>query len=149
MIEVAIKLLQKNNYKITKQRRSLLDYLSHFKEQYVSVATVDKYMHEIYPKMSHNTIYRNIKEFEEIGIIEQRMRDGNACVKYQCDFIHHHHHFICKRCGKVQEVKMCPFDFFEEQLPGCKIEGHHFELYGICADCIRLGKKNEKRQFCW
>ncbi len=141
MIEVAVKILQKNNYKITKQRISMLEYLSHFQEQYVNVAAVDKYMHEIYPGMSHNTIYRNIKEFQEVGIIEQRTRDGIACVKYQCDFVHqHHHHFICKKCGKVQEVQMCPLDFFEKQLPGCEIDDHHFELYGICADCIRLGK---------
>ncbi|KRL00547.1 Fur family transcriptional regulator [Liquorilactobacillus capillatus] len=141
MIDVAVKLLQKNNYKITKQRLSLLEYLSHFQEQYINVVAVDKYMHSIYPGMSHNTIYRNIKEFEEVGIVEQRIKDGNASVKYQCDFVHqHHHHFICTHCGKVQEVEMCPLDYFEKQLPGCRIEEHHFELYGLCADCIKLSK---------
>ncbi len=33
---------------------------------------------------------------------------------------------------------MCPLSFFSEQLPGAEITGHHFELYGLCADCKQL-----------
>lgn len=145
MIDVAVKILQKNRYRITKQRLSLLQYLSHFQTQYVNITTVDHYMHQQYPGMSHNTIYRNIKEFEEMGIVEQQVRDGNAVVKFQCDFLHqHHHHFICRNCGKVQELKMCPLDYFQDQLPGCEVQDHHFELYGLCAECASLAKSSNK-----
>ncbi len=145
LVDVAIKILQKNGYRITKQRQSLLKYLSGFRNQYVDITTVDEYLHQLYPGMSHNTIYRNLKEFDEMGIVEQRTKNGSTMVKYQCDFVHqHHHHFICRRCGQVQELKMCPMDFFAEQLPGCQIDGHHFELYGLCAKCVNLAKNSKK-----
>ncbi|MCP0887246.1 transcriptional repressor [Ligilactobacillus sp. WILCCON 0076] len=139
MLDEALYLLKSHNYKITKQRRSLLGCLySNCRTHYINVIEIDTYMRKLYPGMSHSTIYRNIREFNEIGIIEMQNKASGACVKYQCDFSNlHHHHFICRNCGKVQEVQMCPMDVFESQLPGCKIEGHRFELYGLCKECAQ------------
>jgi len=35
---------------------------------------------------------------------------------------------------------MCPMNFFEEQLSGCEIEGHRFELFGRCENCQKLNE---------
>ncbi|MFK5676766.1 MULTISPECIES: Fur family transcriptional regulator [unclassified Ligilactobacillus] len=143
MIKEALILLRQNHYKVTKQRRALLTYLSQFEQQYVDVTVVDEYMHRLFPGMSHNTIYRNIKEFSELGIIETQTRVHGMCVKYQCDFQHtHHHHFICRRCGRVIEVEVCPADLVGDQLPGCQLEDHHFEVYGLCAQCVHQTDKS-------
>ncbi|GKT02711.1 Fur family transcriptional regulator [Furfurilactobacillus sp. WILCCON 0119] len=133
----AVAVLQQNHLKVTKQRRTLLSCLCKQPDHYTDVTRLDAYMRDYYPGMSHATIYRNIKEFADIGLVEQQMDGDQARVKFQCDFSNlHHHHFICRNCGKVTEVKMCPESFFEEQLPGAKIEGHRFEMYGLCADCV-------------
>ncbi|WP_282708602.1 transcriptional repressor [Ligilactobacillus sp. Marseille-Q7487] len=138
MLTEALQVLKRGGYKLTKQRKSMLEYLSRFKHQYVDIKTIDAHMRKIYPTMSHNTIYRNIKEFEELGIVETRRKAGGASVKYQCDFDNvHHHHFICRNCGHVQEIQMCPLEVFADQLPGCLIEDHRFELHGLCANCQR------------
>lgn len=140
MIAEAVRILKNNNYKLTKQRRSLLEYLSDHQHEYTEVTEVDKQMRKIYPTMSYNTVYRNLKEFEEIGIIETKSQSKGTVVKYQCDFSKmHHHHFICRNCGAVIELAECPLDYFQEQLPGYKIEGHRFEIYGICPDCLAAG----------
>ena len=140
LIADAVRILKQNNYKLTKQRRSLLEYLSDNQHEYLEVTQVDKHMREIYPTMSYNTVYRNLREFEQIGIIETKSQAGATNVKYQCDFSNmHHHHFICRNCGAVFELDECPLDYFQEQLPGCKIEGHRFEIYGICDKCLAHG----------
>ncbi|ANZ61392.1 transcriptional repressor [Secundilactobacillus paracollinoides] len=132
----AIDVLKKNHLKVTKQRKALLTYLLDNQDHYHDVTLVDDYMRQQFPGMSHNTIYRNIKEFEQAGMVEQQVEGDQARVKYQCDFSHlHHHHFICQRCGKVTELKECPLDVFQEQLPGYQIVGHRIELYGLCAQC--------------
>ena len=112
MIDQALQLLKSHNYKITKQRRTMLEYLSGFRENYVNVTKIDEHMRELFPGISHDTVYRNIREFAEIGILETKSRPNGTCVKYQCDFNQmHHHHFVCRKCGRVQEIKICPLDF--------------------------------------
>ena len=135
-LEQALTVLKQNHLKVTKQRKALLSYLLANQDHYHDVTLVDDYMRQQFPGMSHNTIYRNIKEFEQAGMVEQQVQGDHARVKYQCDFSHlHHHHFICQRCGKVTELKDGPIDIFAAQLPGCQIVGHRIELYGICAEC--------------
>lgn len=134
----ALDILKQQHLKITKQRRALLEYLLAHQDHYHEVTLVDDHMRQLFPGMSHNTIYRNLKEFEDAGMVEQRVQGGQGEVKYQCDFAHiHHHHFICENCGRVQELETCPTDSFQAQLPGCKIDTHRFEIYGLCAACNR------------
>lgn len=133
---IAIEALKAGGLRLTKQRTDLLEFLSDNQDEYIEVTKVDDHMRGLYPGLSHDTIYRNIKSFEDLGIIETHMQGEQLAVKFQCDFQHpHHHHFICQQCHRVTELEMCPMDFFEAQLPGAKITGHRFELYGICARC--------------
>lgn len=144
MIDEAIQLLKENKLKITKQRTELLKYLSNFQHSYVDITQVDDYMREIFPGLSHNTIYRNIRDFKRVGIIEMQQRATGACVKYQCDFGHiHHHHFICKKCGNVTEIPDCSFENkIMQNLPGYQVDGHRFEVYGTCSECLAKEKIN-------
>ena len=96
-------------------------------------------MRQAFPGASHNTVYRNLEEFQEIGLVELSSQSGGMVVKYRCDESHHHH-FICQRCGRVQEIQLptIDWDFLTQQLPGAEITGHSFELYGLCAQCRQL-----------
>lgn len=135
-IQQAVDILRRNQLKITKQREALLDYLVTYQDHYVAISAVDDHMRTLFAGMSHNTIYRNIKEFETLGLLELKAQANQTLVKYQCDFKHqHHHHFVCSNCGKVMELQACPLDEFEAQLPGCTITGHRIEFYGLCAEC--------------
>lgn len=136
LIERAQLILKKNHLRWTKQRKMMLESVAKDPERYVDITEVDHYLRQLYPGLSHDTIYRNFKDFEKLGIVELRQHNDQMQVKYRCD-LEHHHHFICDVCGRVQEIKMPPLDdaFFEKQLPGIKITGHRFELHGICAQC--------------
>lgn len=136
----ALRVLQDNQFKITKQRKSLVACLAKNPDHYIDVTEIDDYLRQLYPGMSHNTIYRNLKEFESLGIVETSVQNDQLQVKYQCDAtLKHHHHFVCQNCGKVVEIQMCPIDmsFFADQLPGAQIKDHHFELVGLCAQCAQ------------
>lgn len=137
-IEQATRLLKNNNFKITKQRKAMLEYLVNTAtKHFVEVTSIDNFMRHTFPKMSHNTIYRNISEFADLGIVERQIQGDRASVKFQCDFQHeHHHHFICSNCGKVIELADCPLsDAITSQLDGCEITGHLFQIYGLCPEC--------------
>lgn len=144
LVERAQEVLKRNHLRWTKQRKMMIMAVADDPTRYIDITGVDQYLRQDYPGLSHNTIYRNFKEFEELGIVELRQHNDQMQVKYCCDSVHHHH-FICDRCGRVQEIKMMPIDdaFFEKQLPGIKITGHSFELHGICARC-RAKELNKK-----
>lgn len=138
-IDEATKILKDNKYKITKQRKAMLDYLiNNAKHCYVDVTKIDEYMRNIFPKMSHNTIYRNIAEFTQMGLVERQAQGDQAAVCFQCDFKNeHHHHFVCSKCGNVTELEACPIDpSVLAQLEGNQISGHLFQIYGICKTCL-------------
>lgn len=140
-IEQATQVLKENNFKITKQRRAMIDFLvGNATQKFVDVTSIDDFMRKTFPKMSHNTIYRNISEFANLGIVERQVQGDRASVKFQCDFQHeHHHHFICSNCGKVIELKDCPLSpEITNQLAGCKVTGHLFQIYGLCPQCANL-----------
>jgi Fur family zinc uptake transcriptional regulator len=128
--------LKANHMRWTKQREMMLALVSRDPEHYQDITTVDQALRKAYPGLSHDTIYRNLKAFERLELVELRQHNDQMQVKYRCDAAHHHH-FICEVCGRVQEIKMPPLDmqFYEQQLPGAKITGHTFELRGICAEC--------------
>lgn len=131
-------ILKQNHLRWTKQRKMMIELVARDPERYIDITEVDHYLRQSYPGLSHNTIYRNFKDFARLGIVELRRHHDQMQVKYRCDS-DHHHHFICDVCGRVQEIQMPPLDlqFFEKQLPGIKITGHRFELHGICAQCLK------------
>ncbi|MGM0237747.1 fur family transcriptional regulator, zinc uptake regulator [Enterococcus sp. AZ103] len=137
LLEKALVTVKDNGFKYTKKRETLIDFLIK-NNRYVAAKELYDYMNDLFPGLSYDTVYRNLREFCEIGIIEDTELHGEMKFRFSCneDF-GHHHHFICTVCGKTEEIHMCPMDFFKEQLNGCEIEGHRFELYGRCPDCQR------------
>lgn len=129
-------LLKENHLRWTKQRKLIIEKLAQEPDRYINIAEVDHFLRQTYAGMSHDTIYRNVKEFETLGIVEVRQQQDQMQVKLCCDS-RHHHHFICDVCGRVQEINLPPidWDFLKSQLPGAEITDHRFELHGICADC--------------
>lgn len=136
LIEQAKAKLRVNHLRWTKQREMMVKIVSKDPSHYQDITVVDQAMRGAYPGLSHDTIYRNLKEFERLGLVELRQHHDQMQVKYRCD-PGHHHHFICEVCGRVQEIKMPSLDlaYYEQQLPGAKITDHVFELRGICAQC--------------
>ncbi|MER2049289.1 MAG: transcriptional repressor, partial [Solibacillus sp.] len=62
--------------------------------------------------------------------------NGERNFRMHCESDHHHHHFICRDCGNVKELSVCPMEMLGEKLPGYAVEAHKFEIYGKCPDCL-------------
>lgn len=135
-VHQAQSIIQQHHLRWTKQRKLIVEKLAQEADRYINIVEVDQFLRQTYPGMSHDTIYRNVKEFASLGIVEVRQQKDQMQVKLCCDH-HHHHHFICDVCGRVQEINLPPFDweFLKRQLPGAKITEHRFELHGVCATC--------------
>ena len=53
----------------------------------------------------------------------------------------HHHHFLCRRCGQVEEVNLCLMEevtqYVQRHLKA-RVESHFLQIEGLCARCSRL-----------
>ncbi|AYW45331.1 transcriptional repressor [Tetragenococcus koreensis] len=140
MVKEAVHQMKDYGFKYTKKREAIISYLAQ-NNRYVAAKELHDFLNQKYSGISYDTIYRNLRDFSTIGILEDTELDGEMKFRFNCSLQgaeHHHHHFICTVCGKTKELTTCPMDFFQDQLPGCTIEDHRFEIFGHCENCQKI-----------
>lgn len=130
----ALQILKEHGYKHTKQRETLLNLLSDT-DKHISAIDLWKQFKEVFPGASYNTVYRNLYTMVELEIVETTTIEGEQHFFFHCKEHGHHHHFICKNCGDMFPIDLCPMDRVKETMPQFQIENHSFEVYGKCPDC--------------
>ncbi|WP_342359998.1 Fur family transcriptional regulator [Terrarubrum flagellatum] len=82
-------------------------------------------------RISLATVYRTVKMFEDIGVIERHaFNDGRA--RYERTPTEHHDHLIDVKSGKVIEFHSEEIEELQAQIAaklGYRIVGHRLELY--------------------
>jgi Fur family ferric uptake transcriptional regulator len=129
----------------TLSRKAILDLLSKT-SKHMSAKEIYAYLLEKYPGMGLSTIYRTLDLLSRIGLINKLdIGGGQSRYEYRSDEKKdHHHHFICKKCGKIVDYS----DFIDEELDLVKraeknlarkyhfiVHDHNIEFYGLCEDC--------------
>lgn len=86
------------------------------------------------PRLGIATVYRSIKSLVQEGKLVPVPIPGEP-DRYERAGLKHHHHFYCKRCGKVFEMDGCVLqdDFLAPK--GFAVEDHEVTLYGTCPRC--------------
>jgi len=89
-----------------------------------------------YPAISKNTIYRNLRQLAEDGVIRRVSLTGEP-ERY--DKINtRHYHFQCKICGMMSDIEVEYFEGINEaarQNKGFQIDEHDVMFRGICPQC--------------
>tara|TARA_Y100000815_G_scaffold149353_1_gene135071 strand:- start:13907 stop:14356 length:450 start_codon:yes stop_codon:yes gene_type:complete len=88
------------------------------------------------PHISISTVYRTVKLFEDLGIIEKHeFRDGRA--RYEPLPDEHHDHLIDVKSGQVIEFRNARIEALQEEIArelGYRIVDHRLELYAVPLD---------------
>ncbi|MFB5663124.1 Fur family transcriptional regulator [Alteribacillus sp. HJP-4] len=132
-ITAALDILKEKGYKFTGKREKILEIFSE-DNRYLSAKHLHQFMMKDYPGLSIDTIYRNIKVFEKLNILESTELKAEKHYRYKCSE-EHYHHIICTDCGTVKEIDMCPMEVVSPTAAGFTITHHKFELYGYCDEC--------------
>jgi len=125
----------KNNFKLTNQRKIILDYL---KENYNHPTVEDVFIHvkKKLPRISKKTVYSNLQFLCRKGLIREV---GTKGVQRYEPKLKPHPHMICRKCGKVIDVNDDGL-FSHAVRVGKNIKDFDFEsvninFYGICKKC--------------
>jgi len=88
------------------------------------------------PNISLGTVYRNLKQLAEAGLIREIQAGGQA-LRFDGN-LGPHHHVRCVGCGRVNDLAV-PLDTRREQAAARAMDfqvlGHHVEVQGLCPAC--------------
>lgn len=120
----------------TWQKTAVLEQLSNT-DEFVSAQELHQKISQSGKKLGLTTVYRALTEMVEQGMADSlSISDGE--MRYRICTPEHHHHLICRVCGKTVEFDMPGFE--ELALEVAKANGftelsHEIELFGLCKDC--------------
>ena len=130
-------LSQEKGLKLTPQRMVIFRILSEAK-QHITVDEVYKKAIEVYPMLSLATVYRNMEQMAEAGLLKH-LDMGGPSIRYDTN-LEEHHHFICTKCGKVSDVYLKDIEYKVDNrrsgLGKAKISAQDLHLQGICGECL-------------
>lgn len=136
-LEKLIGLSKEKGLKLTPQRMVIFRILSESK-QHVTVDQVYKRARVEYPMLSPATVYRNMEQMVETGLLTHLELSG-VSMRYDTN-LDEHHHFICSKCGMVTDVYLgnvkYSLDESRSQLGKAQINSLALYLQGTCGECL-------------
>lgn len=124
---------------MTKQRKTLLDYLSQNADRYYTAKEIADELES--EGISISAVYRNLSELEEEHKVRRQTKIGNREVYYQFmdgEACKDHIHLSCKSCGKVYHADDKGAEELTRllsQYDDFKLDKKETVLFGLCKDC--------------
>ncbi|HUY11932.1 MAG TPA: transcriptional repressor [Candidatus Dormibacteraeota bacterium] len=90
-------------------------------------------------RVSRATVYRTLERLAAKGEASLRVGARGEATFIHCEPEGHHHHAICRLCGRVEEVACGTLDAFVDRLHainGFTLDEHALEFYGRCRSCV-------------
>ncbi len=128
-----ITLLKTNELKATPQRLCVLEILENC--GHATLEDIQEITKEKFPTLSLSTIYRNLNEMVEKGIVNEVKLTKKQHYEITKD---KHLHLFCKECGKIEDFSFDTNSFTTkiEELGNCKVLNDVINLEIICKDCL-------------
>ncbi len=86
------------------------------------------------PRLGIATVYRTLKTLVEEGWLKPVEVPGEP-PRYELAHLDHHHHFRCRQCRRLFDLKGCPGNLSSLLPEGFVLESHNILLEGLCEDC--------------
>jgi len=133
-IEAAVLRMKEKAMRVTSPRLVMLKVLAAAKrplsaEQIYEAAGDDK--------LDLVTIYRSLGAMDDAGIVQRHPLERGRNLYALVSPGHHHHHVICRRCGRIDRLPGCDTSRLEAaaRTKGYAQLTHIMEVYGICPAC--------------
>jgi Fur family transcriptional regulator, ferric uptake regulator len=84
------------------------------------------------------TVYRHLALLTDEGRLDALQTADGELVYRRCHSEQHHHHVVCRVCGRGSEVELPDLERWAESTAaalGYSDVTHTVEIFGVCADC--------------
>jgi Fur family ferric uptake transcriptional regulator len=122
---------------VTRPRELIANILGREK-RFLSAAEIHQILEAATAKVSLSTVYRTLEFLQSKGDVTARSDPAGEAAYMLCEPERHHHHAICRTCGRVEDVDCAAMDQFSNALRtlnGFELDGHAMEFFGRCSAC--------------
>ncbi|MBD3003270.1 MULTISPECIES: Fur family transcriptional regulator [unclassified Streptomyces] len=84
------------------------------------------------------TVYRTLQSLADAGEVDVLRTTEGEAVYRRCNSEEHHHHLVCRACGKAVEVEGPAVEKWADAIAaehGFVDVAHTIEIFGTCGDC--------------
>jgi Fur family ferric uptake transcriptional regulator len=84
------------------------------------------------------TVYRTLQAMATDGDVDMLRTDDGEAVYRRCSTSNHHHHLVCRSCGRTVEVEGPAVESWADKVSaenGFSDVRHTLEIVGTCSDC--------------
>lgn len=128
--------LDEAGYRITEPRRLVSRLIADRRGHFTAADLVDDAKSRRLG-IGRATVFRALDLFEGLGMVERLDLPSGEHAYVPCEPIHHHH-VICSRCGRTEEIDDPGIDAVTGAIgrrTGYRIESHRLEIFGLCPAC--------------
>ena len=106
-------------------------------EGFVSAQALHASMRGTGSEVGLATVYRAMADLAIEGEADALQQDGESLYR-ACTPGTHHHHLICRNCGKTVEIRADAVEVWAREVAaqhGFRDPQHVVDVFGLCADC--------------
>ena len=134
--------LRQKGHRLTPQREMILAVICE-SEGHLTADEIIVRVRKRYPHFNKSAVYRTLDLLTRNGFVNPT-DFGQGCVTYEIHQHPHHHHLVCRNCGKMIETDDRVFASVEKSFReeyGFYADLDHFAIFGRCNKCQKAASK--------
>ena len=141
--EQALETLSRAGFRQGAARQSVVEVLAQ-EQCCLSASEIKSRLDADGQKIGSASIYRALEALHGLDLV-RRVDTGDGQVRYEAEHTsgEHHHHTVCRRCGRVETFDDARLERAIERVVSesdYEIETHDITLRGLCPDCARASR---------
>lgn len=139
--------IRSTGHRYTSQRGRVLATLRHGTGHRTAEQVFDDVRgDDLHAGMALSTVYRVLASLEEMGLVVALRTTGADAVFEAAPEQGHHHHLVCRRCGRVAELELRSVASVEREIrdrTSFQPSIRHLAIPGLCSGCTPDGESHQ------
>jgi Fur family ferric uptake transcriptional regulator len=120
----------------TRQRRAVVSILEQL-DRFASAQEIHDELKRSGESVGLSTVYRNLQALADVAEVDALRNDEGEVLYRRCS-AGHHHHLVCRSCGRTVEVEGPTVERWADKIAtenGFRDVSHTLEIFGTCTSC--------------
>lgn len=120
----------------TRPRALVRDIVSEF-DTFMSAQEIHHLLRSRGETVGLSTVYRNLQVLADDDLVDTLRNEDGEILYRECS-APHHHHLVCRSCGRVVEVRGPAVEKWADRAAeqhGFTDVAHTVEIFGLCPEC--------------